>query len=153
MNKIQIGVIGGGDADTQTQIIAQDVGRYLASRGITVICGGLKGVMEACARGVKMSNGTVIGILPNDNKNDANEYIDHYIVTNMGHARNSIIVLSSDALIAIGGEYGTLSEIALALKMEKRVIGIHSNWFIEGMDKANTAHEAVNMVLEFLVKD
>ena len=147
MAKIQVGVIGGGVYDNKTEMIAEEIGRELALRGVILICGGLGGVMEACARGAKRQGGTTIGILPGNSREDANRYIDHQIVTNMGHARNAIIAASSDALIAVGGEYGTLSEIAIALKMRKRVVVIESKWGIEGTLKATDPQEAVDLAL------
>ncbi len=147
MAKIQVGVIGGGVYDNKTEMIAEEIGRELALRGVVLICGGLGGVMEACARGAKRQGGTTIGILPGNSREDANRYIDHQIVTNMGHARNAVIAASSDALIAVGGEYGTLSEIAIALKMRKRVVVIESKWGIEGTLKATDPQEAVDLAL------
>ena len=147
MVKMQVGVIGGGVCDNKTEMIAEEIGRELALRGVTLICGGLGGVMEASARGAKRQGGTTIGILPGNSREDANRYIDFQIVTNMGHARNAIIAASSDALIAVGGEYGTLSEIAIALKMGKRVVVIESKWGIEGTLKATDPQEAVDLAL------
>jgi len=147
MVKMQVGVIGGGVCDNKTEMIAEEIGRELALRGVTLICGGLGGVMEASARGAKRQGGTTIGILPGNSREDANRYIDFQIVTNMGHARNAIIAASSDALIAVGGEYGTLSEIAIALKMGKRVVVIESKWGIEGTIKATDPQEAVDFAL------
>lgn len=147
MAKIQLGVIGGGFCDNKTEMIAEEIGRELALRGVVLICGGLGGVMEACTRGAKRQGGSTIGILPGNSREDANRYIDFQIVTNMGHARNAIVAASSDALIAIGGEYGTLSEIALALKMGKPVVVIQSKWDIDGTIKANDPVEAVDMAL------
>ncbi len=91
--------------------------------------------------------GSTIGILPGNSREDANRYIDLQIVTNMGHARNAIVAASSDALIAVGGEYGTLSEIALALKMGKPVVIIESRWIVDGTMKTNDPVEAVDMAL------
>lgn len=147
MVKMQVGVIGGGVCDNKTEMIAEEIGRELALRGVTLICGGLGGVMEASARGAKRQGGTTIGILPGNSREDANRYIDFQIVTNMGHARNAIIAASSDVLIAVGGEYGTLSEIAIALKMGKRVVVIESKWGIEGTIKATDPQEAVDFAL------
>jgi uncharacterized protein (TIGR00725 family) len=147
MVKMQVGIIGGGVCDNKTEMIAEEIGRELALRGVTLLCGGLGGVMEASARGAKRQGGTTIGILPGNSREDANRYIDFQIVTNMGHARNAIIAASSDALIAVGGEYGTLSEIAIALKMGKRVVVIESKWGIEGTIKATDPQEAVDFVL------
>ena len=107
-------------------------------------------MMEAVARGAKMENGTTVGILPGDCRQDANPFIDIAILSNMGHARNAIIAQSCDALIAIGGEYGTLSEIALSLKMGKKVVTLGSKWEIEGTIKANNPVEAVELAMSDL---
>ena len=141
----QIGVIGAGNCDESVAMIAEDVGREIAKRGAVLICGGLGGVMQAAACGAKQEGGTTIGILPGNRREDANPYIDIAILSAMGHARNAIIAQSCDALIAIDGEYGTLSEIALSLKMGKTVVVLESNWEIEGARVAKDAQEAVEM--------
>lgn len=143
---MQVGIIGGSSVDGKTYAAAEEVGRLLASRGATVIGGGLSGVMEASARGAKAAGGATIGIVPGSDKRSANRYIDHIIVTDMGHARNVIIAHTSDALIAIGGEYGTLSEIAIALKLGKKVVSLDS-WDITGVNKASSPEEAVSLAL------
>lgn len=118
----QVAVIGGGDADKRILNLAREVGREIAKAGCTLLCGGLGGVMEACAQGAKEVGGLTIGILPGGSGEEANPYIDVKIVTAMSHARNAIIARSADFLIAVDGEMGTLSEIALALKERKPVI-------------------------------
>lgn len=145
MAKKQIGVIGAGKCDKDVALIAEEVGREIAKHGAVLICGGLGGVMQAAARGAKQEDGTTIGILPGNNREDANPYIDIVILSAMGHARNAIIAQSCDALIAIDGEYGTLSEIALSLKMGKTVVVLESKWAIEGTIVAKNAKEAVEM--------
>ena len=142
----QIGVIGAGNCNESVAMIAEDVGREIAKRGAVLICGGLGGVMQAAACGAKQEGGTTIGILPGNRREDANPYIDIVILSAMGHARNAIIAQSCDALIAIDGEYGTLSEIALSLKMGKTVVVLESNWDIEGTRIAKDAQEAVEMI-------
>lgn len=151
MAKLQVGVIGGGICDNKTEMIAEEIGRELALRGVVLICGGLGGVMEACARGAKRQGGSTIGILPGNSREDANRYIDFQIVTSMGHARNAIVTASSDALIAVGGEYGTLSEIALALKMGKPVVVIECRWVIDGVIKTTDPQEAVDLAIGAIV--
>jgi hypothetical protein len=151
MAQMQVGVIGGGVCDNKTEMIAEEIGRELAMRGVLLICGGLGGVMEACARGAKRQGGNTIGILPGNSREDANRYIDYQIVTNMGHARNAIVVASSDVVIAVGGEYGTLSEIALALKMGKQVVTIACKWEVHGIIQANCPVEAVDLALNAIV--
>jgi uncharacterized protein (TIGR00725 family) len=134
-----IGVIGSGFADGKTLHTAETVGRIIAKRGALLVCGGLGGVMEAAARGAKTEGGTTIGILPHPEKESANPFIDIPVATGFGEGRNVIIVRTADALIAIGGEYGTLSEIAFALKMGKTVIGLDT-WDIKGVVKAESGH-------------
>lgn len=148
MKKI-IAVIGGRRVKKELLDEAEKVGRLIAQKGLALVCGGLNGVMEAVARGAKAEGGLTIGILPQDDKREANEYIDIPIVTGMGIGRNVIIARTADALIAIGGEYGTLSEIAFALQMNKPVIGIKT-WEIKGIINANNAEEAVNKALEMI---
>jgi len=119
-----VAVVGGGEAPPDIVAAAEDVGREVAKRGGIVLCGGLGGVMEAACRGAKAGGGTTVGILPTDNRRDANEYVDIAIATGMGEARNALIVRAADVVIAIDGEFGTLSEIALALRTGKPVVGI-----------------------------
>ncbi len=143
-----IGVIGAGECDAFLAKKAERVGEEIAKRGGVLICGGLGGVMEAAAKGAKSQGGLTIGILPTSNKKDANPYIDIAICTGMGHARNAIIALTSDVLIAVGGEYGTLSEIALGLKAGKPVISL-GGWNIKGILTAKNAEEAVKIAFSF----
>jgi hypothetical protein len=146
MQKKIIAVIGAGSADKKLLAIADRVGRLIARNGAIMVCGGLGGVMEAAARGAKSEGGMTIGILPGLDKSDANPYIDVPVVTGIGDMRNAIIVRTADVLIAIGGEYGTLSEIALGLKSGKTVIGIGS-WDIKGIIKADSAEDAISRAL------
>jgi uncharacterized protein (TIGR00725 family) len=126
--------------------VARSVGGRLAARGAVLVCGGLGGVMEAACRGAKEAGGTTIGILPGGDRAEANPYVDIAIPTGLGEARNALVVRAADALIAVGGGYGTLSEIAFALKAGKRVVGI-GTWDIEGVLAAAGAEEAVELVL------
>lgn len=142
-----IAVIGSGKADDSLAKIAEEVGSLIAKRGALLICGGLGGVMEAAARGAKGAGGTTIGILPSDKRDQANSYIDIPIATGFGEGRNVIITRTADAIISIGGEYGTLSEIAFGLKAGKPVVGIKS-WDIEGVIKVDNAKDAVDKVFE-----
>lgn len=144
-----IAVIGGRRADKVLLAAAEEAGRLIAKKGAILVCGGLGGVMEAASRGVKTGGGLTIGILPQDHKRDVNEYIDVPIVTGLGIGRNVIIARTADALIAVGGEYGTLSEIAFALQMEKPVVGI-GTWDIKGIIPAENAEDAVIKVFECL---
>ncbi|MBV8983259.1 MAG: TIGR00725 family protein [Acidimicrobiia bacterium] len=117
-------VVGGGEAGAEAVAVAEDVGRELARRGAVVLCGGLGGVMEAACRGAKAEGGTTVGILPTDDRRHANEYVDIAIATGMGEARNALVVRAADVVLAIDGEFGTLSEIALALRTGTPVVGI-----------------------------
>ena len=145
MSKIIIGVIGGRDVTDDLLAAAEDVGRFIAQKGYSLICGGLTGVMEAASKGAKEAGGLTIGILPQDDKNSANPYIDVPVATGMGIGRNVIIARTADALIAVGGEYGTLSEIAFALQLGKPVVGIET-WDIKGVIEATDAEDAVGRV-------
>ncbi|MCK5653713.1 MAG: TIGR00725 family protein [Dehalococcoidia bacterium] len=119
-----ITVIGASDCSAEETRLAEEVGRELARRGATLICGGLEGVMEAACRGAASQGGITIGILPGDSRKDANPYVRVPIVTGMGYTRNAIVAKSGQAVIAIGGSYGTLSEIAYALQDDIPVIGL-----------------------------
>jgi uncharacterized protein (TIGR00725 family) len=127
-----IGVIGAADANAELSKIAEDIGQGVAQRGWTLVTGGFSGVMEAASKGASDNGGTVVGILPTAKTADANPHVTIAIATNMGHARNAIIAHTSDVLVACGGGYGTLSEIALANKLEKKVFGFKS-WEVEGV--------------------
>ena len=124
-----IGVIGGQMCSEEEGRMAYELGGLLARGGAIIVCGGLGGVMDAACRGAKEEGGVTIGVLPGPFRGDANPYVDYCIATDMGQARNAIIVRTADAVVAVGGEYGTLSEIAMALKMGKRVVAL-SSWEI-----------------------
>ncbi|MBI2849329.1 MAG: TIGR00725 family protein [Chloroflexi bacterium] len=130
-----IAVVGDSECTPEVAQWAEEVGQELARRGATVLCGGLTGVMEAVCRGAKKAHGLTIGILPTNDRLDANKYVDIPIVTGLGQARNIIIVKSAQAVIAVSGKYGTLSEIALALSHGIPVIGLHT-WSLsrEGLE-------------------
>ena len=145
-----IGVIGSGLATGRPYNEAAEVGRLLAQKGAIVLTGGLGGVMEAALKGAKEAGGATIGILPGFEAKDANRYVDIPIITGLNHARNIIVVRTSQALIAVGGEYGTLSEIAFALKLGKTVISLGSWDLGEHVRKAGTPAEAVDMAIEGL---
>jgi uncharacterized protein (TIGR00725 family) len=119
-----IAVVGAGRCSREIAQTAEDVGRELGRRGLTLVCGGLGGVMEAACRGAKETGGQTIGILPGFSRQDANPYVDIPIVTGLGQARNIIVVRSAQVVIAVDGEYGTLSEIAHALKLDIPVVGL-----------------------------
>ncbi|NDY43108.1 TIGR00725 family protein [Dissulfurirhabdus thermomarina] len=124
--KTRIAVIGAGLCSAETAAMAEAVGALVARRGAILYCGGLGGVMEAAAKGAASAGGVTVGILPGAKASDANPYIQIPVVTGMGHARNVVLVRSCQAVISIGGSHGTLSEIALALKMWKPVVGLHT---------------------------
>jgi uncharacterized protein (TIGR00725 family) len=148
MKPSYISVIGGGTCEAAEYALAEEVGALVAKNGATLVCGGLSGVMEAAARGAKKAGGTTIGILPGHDRAPANPYLDHVLTTGIGHARNLAVVSSGDAVIAIGGGYGTLSEIGLAAKIGRPVV-IVGGWRLlgdekaEGVRYASSAREAV----------
>lgn len=140
-----IAVIGGFDCSEEIEKLAVETGRQIAKAGCTLVCGGMRGVMEAACRGAKEAGGTTIGILPGKSKMDANKFVDIPIITAMSHARNAIIVRTADAVIAIDGKYGTLSEISLAKAIDKPVYGLKT-WGIPGVIKVKTPKEAVEKI-------
>ena len=145
----RVAVIGGNNPDPESLNLAFRVGQLLAERGVILICGGLGGVMEAAARGSRQAGGLSIGILPGTDFSEANEFIDIPIATGIGYNRNSMVVLNAQAVIAIDGEFGTLSEIAFARIFGKKVIGLKT-WEIKGVIPVWTPEEAVNLALEGL---
>ena len=145
--KVRVGVIGGGSPEMKFRQIAFEVGKFIAEKGAILVCGGLSGVMEAASQGAKEAGGLTIGILPGNNPNQANPYIDIPIATNMGHSRNSLVALNSDVLIAVNGQYGTLSEIAFGCVYRKKIIGL-GTWDIKGVLPAETPEEAVKLALK-----
>jgi len=142
---MRISVIGGSTVDDEKYEVAQKLGRLLARRGHTVVCGGYYGVMEGVCRGAKEEDGTTVGVLSGDDPDAANEYVDVPVATNMGHARNALVVLNGDAVVAVDGAYGTLSEIAHALVLGKKVVGLDTH-DVEGVESVETPHEAVERV-------
>lgn len=146
----RIGIIGAGICEPDIYEIARRVGNLVGKRKALVYCGGLGGVMEAAARGAKEAGAITVGILPGRLASEANPYIDIPIITDMGHARNVILVRSVDLLIAISGSYGTLSEIALGLKMWKPVIGLKTWPEIKGVIYVNQPEEAVERAFSLL---
>jgi hypothetical protein len=131
-------VIGKGTPDPEVEELARAVGERLASAGAVVVCGGLGGVMEAVSRGVSSAGGTVIGIVPSTEAGDANPHCTHVVATGVGHARNLAVVSSGDAVIAVGGEWGTLSEIAFARALGRTVVALES-WTVTGPGAMETA--------------
>ena len=144
---------GSGEAPPADLEAAEHVGRTLAARGAVVVCGGRGGVMEAACRGAKEGGGTTVGILPGLDRAEANPYVDVAVPTGLGEARNALVVRAADALIAVGGEWGTLSEIALAKRAGKRVVGL-GTWEVsragrpvDGIVAASDPEEAVELAL------
>jgi len=158
MDKKFIAVIGGGQCSKEETRLAEEVGRQLAKRGAILVCGGLGGIMEAACKGASLEGGTTIGILPGDRSQTANPYVQIPIVTGLGEARNVIVVKSAQAVIAIGGSYGTLSEISHALQSGIPVIGLNT-WSLSRngqQDKsiipAQSPTEAVDKALNLIAK-
>jgi uncharacterized protein (TIGR00725 family) len=137
-----VGVVGAGEATADVERTAEEVGRLLAIAGATVVCGGLGGVMAGACRGARAAGGTTVGILPGLDAADANEWVDVALPTGMGEMRNVLIVRASDVLVAVAGEYGTLSEIAFALRDGIAVVGL-GTWDVRGVDVADGPADAV----------
>ena len=152
MSRRQISVVGAANAPPDLVRLAEAVGRLLAQRGCTVVCGGLGGVMEAVSRGARKAGGTTIGILPGESIAEANAWIEHAVATGIGHARNLAVAASGEAVIAIGGEWGTASEVAFARKLGRPVVvlGTVLPFAGEGIVRAATPEEAVELALPAL---
>jgi uncharacterized protein (TIGR00725 family) len=144
--RIRIAVIGGSRPGRAALESALEVGRLIARAGAVVVCGGLGGVMEAASRGAREEGGLVIGILPGASAADANPWVDVPIATGLGYTRNSLVVMNADAVIAVDGEYGTLSEIAYGLIHGRKVVGL-GTWDVKGVVVAATPEEAVRLAL------
>src|SRR5437870_10721786 len=153
-NTRTIAVIGAGQCDSQTTALAEEVGRRLAGAGAIVVCGGLGGVMEAACRGAKSAGGLTLGILPGTFRAEANSSVDIAIPSGLGEARNILVVRSAQAVIAIGGEFGTLSEIAFALKLGIPVFGLNTWQLARGgkierlIEETETAEEVAKRALQ-----
>lgn len=151
-----VAVVGSGDASTSEQAAARDVGRGLAAVGATIVCGGLGGVMAAACAGARSVGGTTIGLLPGTDRQDANPDVVVAVPTGLGEGRNVLVVRASDAVVAVGGAYGTLSEIALALRAGLPVVGL-ATWELrqdgrvdEGIVVAEDPDDAVARTLAAL---
>jgi uncharacterized protein (TIGR00725 family) len=143
----QVSVIGSG---AEWETAAEEVGRLLAERGCTVVTGGLGEVMEAALRGAKSAGGTTLAILPGERHDAANEWADHVIVTGIGHGRNLAVAASGHAVIAVGGAWGTLAEIAFSRVLGRPVVALSGAPAVEGVAVAATPAEAVELVLAAL---
>lgn len=148
--KIQIGVIGGRQVSQEILGAAEEVGKFVARREAVLVCGGLGGVMEAACRGAKEAQGMTVGILPVSSAEEANPYVDIVIPTGMGFARNAIIINSCDGVIAVGGSYGTLSEMAFALQREIPLVSLKSWNFDESIVSAESPKDAVDILFRML---
>lgn len=146
--KIFVGVIGAGTCSKKICNTAEEVGKYIAKAGAILICGGLGGVMESAAKGAKENAGTTIGIIPGERREDANPFIDFPIVTGFGEGRNLVVIRTSDVIIALPGKYGTLSELAFCLKLEKPVVSLGTWDVSERVVKAKDTKEAVKLALD-----
>jgi uncharacterized protein (TIGR00725 family) len=145
-----VSVVGSGAASGELYEKARQIGRLVAEGGGTVICGGRSGVMEAAARGATEAGGIAIGILPEEDRREANKFLSFSIATGTGHARNLAVVCSGDVVIAVGGEYGTLSEIGLARKIGRPVVALRSWELGEHVSVASTPEEAIEKALGLL---
>jgi uncharacterized protein (TIGR00725 family) len=143
----QVSVIGSG---SEHEARAEEVGRLLAERGCTVVTGGRGEVMAAAARGAKAAGGATIGILPGETRADANQWIDHVVVTGIGHGRNLAVAASGDAVIAVGGSWGTLAEISFAMRLGRPVVILEPGHEVPGVPRARTPAEAVDVALTAL---
>jgi uncharacterized protein (TIGR00725 family) len=146
---IHVAVVGPGSAGEEQVAAAEEAGRLIAERGALLVCGGLGGVMEAACRGARSAGGTTLGLLPGDDRGDANPFVDIALPTGLGEGRNALVVRAADAVLAIGGGYGTLSEIALALRAGKPVIGV-GTWDIEGVQAVDGVEAAVGAAFDAL---
>jgi uncharacterized protein (TIGR00725 family) len=144
-----VAVIGASAATAEQLWAAEEVGAGLAVAGAVVITGGLGGVMEAACRGARSRRGTTIGLLPGLDRSEANGWVTVAVPTGLGDLRNALVVRSADAVIAIGGAYGTLTEIGFALGLERPVVGL-STWQIHGVEHVDTPAEAVRLLLSRL---
>jgi uncharacterized protein (TIGR00725 family) len=144
-----VAVVGPGDASPPELHAAEEVGAGLAAAGALVVTGGLGGVMEAACRGARSRHGTTLGILPGEDRDAANGWVEIAVATGLGELRNGLVVRAADALVAIGGGHGTLSEIALALKLGRPVVGL-GTWAVHGVEQVSTPAEALGRIERLL---
>ncbi len=145
--KTRISVFGGRDITDGIYNDAYELGKLLAKEGFLVYCGGGNGVMEAVSKGVHEGGGTIVGVLKGDSLEEMNDYISVPMATNMGITRNALLAYNCDAAVAISGKYGTLSEIAFAMQLEKPVVGLHS-WDLDNLKNVNTPDEVIQFLKE-----
>src|SRR3954447_24496667 len=146
-----VAVVGPGDASPDELHAAEEIGAGLANAGAVVVTGGLGGVMEAACRGARSAHGRTVGILPGDDRDAANGWVEIALATGLGELRNGLVVRAADALVAIGGGHGTLSEVALALKLGRPVVGL-GTWEVHGVNQASTPADAVERIARVLVQ-
>jgi uncharacterized protein (TIGR00725 family) len=142
-----IAVVGRGECTPQEARVAEEVGEQLAKQGAVLVCGGRSGIMEAACRGAKSAGGTTIGILPGVDRRGANDYVDYAIATGLGEGRNLVIILTADGVIALPGEFGTLSEISFALIHNKPVVSLGSWEVSDRIKRVGTPAEAVEYIM------
>jgi len=142
-----VAVIGASDATAEQECAAEIVGRVLAQHGAIVITGGRGGVMAAASRGAAAAGGTAVGILPGTDRGEANRWVSVAIPTGLGELRNGLVIRAADVVVAVGGAYGTLSEIALALRAGLTVLGLDT-WAIDGVERAGSPEQAATRALE-----
>lgn len=145
-----IGVIGAGQASAAGLALAEEVGRLLAEAGAVLVCGGLGGIMEAACRGACQAGGATLGLLPGNDASAANPFVSLAVPTGLGHARNVLVAQTARVLIAVEGEYGTLSEIAIGRKLGRPVIALNSWPGLPGVDYVTTPRQAVELALQRL---
>jgi len=144
-SKLLVSVIGGHKCDASTASLAGSIGSAAAREGAVIVCGGLGGIMEAACRGAKKENGLTVGIIPGEKKEDANDFVDIVIPTGMGYSRNMLVAGAADIVVALPGEYGTLTEIAAALNAGKKVYGF-GTWDIPGVRKLGSPEELADII-------
>lgn len=151
--KVFIAIVGAGKCSKKLRDMAAVAGRRIAQQGGVVVCGGLGGVMEGAARGAREGGGVTIGILPGPDRGDANEFIDYAIPTGFGEARNLMVVRSADAVLAFPGKYGTLSEMAFALKLKKPLVSVSAWKLGDEIVQVEDPEEAARMVMELATQE
>jgi hypothetical protein len=149
---MRVSVVGGSTVSSRERERAADVGRLLAQRGHTVVCGGLGGVMAAACRGASEAGGLTIGILPGADRDEANEFVEEVVVTGLGHARNALVVLNGDAVVAVDGGGGTLSELGYASVYDRPVAGLGTH-DVPGVEAVDTPEAAVEYVESAVRRD
>ena len=144
-----VAVVGPDDASPDELLSAEEVGAGLAAAGAVVVTGGLGGVMEAACRGARSKRGRTLGILPGDDRDAANGWVEIAVTTGLGELRNGLVVRAVDAVVAVGGGHGTLSEVALALKLGRPVLGL-GTWDVHGIEHVGTPSEAIERIVTLL---